>query len=68
MHGREVGVVEAYRLEERPESYEGAFLEEKSNLIDVLAERLGRIVERKKAEEALKSERDFAESLINTTD
>jgi len=67
VHETKTGAVEVYYLQEKPESYEGPFLKEERDLIEALAERLGRITERKKAEETLKSERDFAESVINTT-
>jgi len=41
-----VGVVEVYYLEKRPEAAEGPFLEEERSLVDAIAERLSRIVER----------------------
>ena len=46
------GVVEVCYLEERPEIDEGLFSKEERLLIDAIAERLGRITERKQAEEA----------------
>ena len=51
---KQFGVLEIYYLEERPELYEGPFLREERNLIDVIAEQLGRIIERKREEEALR--------------
>ncbi|GAH03494.1 unnamed protein product, partial [marine sediment metagenome] len=53
-HEAEAGVVEVSYLEERPEIDEGPFLKEERLLIDAVAERLGDITERKRAEEALK--------------
>ena len=53
-HGRRVGTLEVCYLEERPESEEGPFLKEERNLINAIAERLGRIVEYKQAEETIK--------------
>jgi PAS domain S-box-containing protein len=53
-HGQPIGGVEVCYLEERPESDEGPFLEEERSLINAVAERLGRIVERRRAEEALR--------------
>jgi PAS domain S-box-containing protein len=47
------GTVEVAYLEERPERDEGPFLREEGNLIGAVAERLGRIIERKGAEDAL---------------
>ncbi|MDM8556089.1 transporter substrate-binding domain-containing protein [Desulfococcaceae bacterium HSG7] len=43
-----VGVLEVFYIEDRPNSDEGPFLKEERNLIDALAERLGRVIERKK--------------------
>ncbi|MBA4418768.1 MAG: hypothetical protein C0392_12800 [Syntrophus sp. (in: bacteria)] len=53
IHGTEIGVLEIFYLEERPEKDEGPFLKEERSLIKVIAERIGEIIERKKAEEAL---------------
>ncbi len=50
--GEQVGVVEVCYQERRPESAEGPFLEAERHLIDAIAERLGRVVEHKQAEEA----------------
>jgi PAS domain-containing protein len=52
--GSVVGRVEVGYLEERPEESEGPFLKEERLLIDAIAKRLGRIAERKRAEEELK--------------
>ena len=49
--GNESGVIDVFYLEEKPVIDEGPFLKEERTLINALAERLGRIVERKKAEE-----------------
>jgi PAS domain S-box-containing protein len=55
-----VGRIEVGYLEERPEEKEGPFLKEERQLIDGLAERLGRITEHKQAEAALReSEEKF---------
>ena len=48
------GSLEVVHLRERPEREEGPFLKEEANLIDAVAERVGRIVERRRAEEALR--------------
>jgi diguanylate cyclase (GGDEF)-like protein len=45
-----IGILEVGYLEERPVEDEGPFLKEERMLIDAIAERLGRITERKKAE------------------
>lgn len=48
------GAVEVVYLEERPERDEGPFLKREGGLLGAVAERLGRIIERKRAEEALR--------------
>ena len=54
VHGKPVGTVEICYLEERLESDEGPFLKEERWLVDAIAERLGRIAERKRDEEAIR--------------
>ncbi len=54
VHGEKVGVVQVGYLEEKPELDEGPFSKEERSLIDAVAERLARIIERKKAEERLR--------------
>jgi len=49
-----MGKIEVGYLEERPELDDGPFLNEERLLIDAIAERLGHITERKKAEETQK--------------
>jgi PAS domain S-box-containing protein len=66
VYGKPAGVIEVYYLEAKPELYEGPFLAEERRLLDALAEQLGRIAERIEAEQGLRRERDFAESLIET--
>ncbi len=55
VYGKTVGALEVGYLEERPEIDEGPFLKEERDLINTIGERLGRIVERQKAEEALRA-------------
>jgi PAS domain S-box-containing protein len=52
VHGRPSGLVEVCYLEERPECDEGPFLAEERSLLDAIAERLGRVIERLQAEQA----------------
>jgi len=66
VYGNRAGTIEVYYLEEKPRSHEGPFLAEERRLLDALAEQLGRIAERIKAEKEHRRERDFAESLIET--
>ena len=51
--GNKEGSLEVCYLEEMPESYEGPFLAEERDLIDALAERLGRVIERMRGEQQL---------------
>jgi two-component system nitrate/nitrite sensor histidine kinase NarX len=51
IHGQRCGVVQVCYLEAMPESDEGPFLKEERDLINGIAERLGRTVERVRAEE-----------------
>ena len=50
INNEKVGEIQVCYLQERPESYEGPFLKEERQLIDAVAERLGRVTERKQAE------------------
>ena len=49
VYGKQIGLLEVYYLEERPESEEGPFLKEERDLINAIAENLGRIIERMRA-------------------
>ncbi len=60
VNNKKTGLVEVSYLAERPESDEGPFLREERNLINATVARIGRIIERKRAEEALReSEEKF---------
>ena len=61
LHGERIGTVEVFYLEERPEADEGPFLREERSLLDAIAERLGRTLERKRAEEGLQNAHDYLE-------
>jgi PAS domain S-box-containing protein len=54
--GEPIGFLEVFYLGKRPAMDEGPFLKEERNLIDAIASRLGRIIERVKAEEELQQE------------
>lgn len=61
VRGKPVGRVEVAYLEKAPKSNEGPFLQEERNLLDEVAERLGRVIERMRAEEDLRErEKDLA--------
>lgn len=55
VNGKRFGTLEVHYLEARPESDEGPFLKEERDLLHVVAERLGRIIEHKMAESTLQS-------------
>ncbi len=58
VRGAKVGVVEASYLEERPRLDEGPFLKEERLLLDTVAERLGKIIERIQAEQMLQEKNE----------
>jgi signal transduction histidine kinase len=49
-----IGSLDVYYVEERPQCDEGPFLREERNLIDVIARRIGEIIEGKEADDALR--------------
>ena len=53
--GERIGILEVCCLEEKPEIYEGPFLKEEINLINAIAERLGKVIEQKQVEKALQA-------------
>jgi len=66
VHGVTIGNLVVGLLEERPERDEGPFLREERALLEAIAERVGRIIERRWAqEEVLKSEEKFRELMEN---
>ena len=66
VHGIQSGNLVVGYLAERPECGEGPFLQEEIALLNAIAERVGRIIERKWAEDALgKSEEKFRELMEN---
>ncbi len=67
VHGVKAGAVEVCYLEEKPPIGEGPFLIEERHLIDAVAERLGRITERKRAEEALAESKERHETILENT-
>ncbi len=61
VHGQPLGRLEVGYTEERPLRDEGPFLREERWLLEALAERLGRIIERQQAEEELRLNRQTVE-------
>lgn len=64
VHGELSGNLEVYYLEEKPEINEGPFLREERNLINAITRLMGRIVERKQGEEALRASEDKYRSIF----
>lgn len=65
VHGAVIGAIEVGYLDERPEEDEGPFLKEERQLIDALAERVGRITERIQAEQALQASEERFRTLFD---
>ena len=67
VHGKTVGQVEVCYLEERQASDEGSFMIEERHLLNTIAERLGKIIERMKAKGALRESEEKYRSLVDST-
>ena len=57
--------MEIFYLEQRPEEDEGPFLDEERSLLDTIAVRLGKHIQRLRAEEALKASEAEFRGIIN---
>ena len=64
---RKAGSIEVYYTKAMPEEDEGPFLKEERDLIDSMASRLSGIIQRNRADEALKEERWRLESILKGT-
>jgi len=65
--GQSFGKLEVYYLDQRPEMGEGPFLKEERSLINEIAERLGKMIERRQTEIALQeSEKRFRDLVENS--
>ncbi|MBW2061629.1 MAG: PAS domain S-box protein [Deltaproteobacteria bacterium] len=68
LHHEKVGTIEVYYVEEKPESDEGPFLKEERSLINGIAERIGRTIEQKGAEEALRQSEEKFRTILEGID
>lgn len=59
------GALEIFYLEEKPNASEGPFLEEERNLIDELCDRLGKMIEHKRAEKFLRESEEQYRGMFN---
>ena len=64
VHKKQVGVITVFYTEEKPQADEGVFLREERLLLNVIAERLGKIIEQTQAEEALKKSEERFRTLV----
>jgi PAS domain S-box-containing protein len=67
VHGRVAGTVDVCYFEERPQADEGPFLQEERRLLDAIAERLGRVAERKEAGKALQESEEKHRRLFESS-
>jgi PAS domain S-box-containing protein len=65
LHGTKTGFLEVFYSKEKPREDEGPFLKEERSLINVIAERIGEIVERKNAQEALQESESKNRALLD---
>jgi len=62
--GERIGSIDVGYLTERPEAEEGPFLKEERSLINAIAERLGRIVQRFRTEDKIRTSQLLLESVL----
>ena len=61
-----IGSVEVCYVEAQPDEYEGPFLLEERSLLNMIAERLGELIDRKRAEETIRESRKFLQSTLDS--
>ncbi len=66
VYGEPLGVIQVGYLQERPECDEGPFLKEERSLLNVLAERTGRITERIRAQDRLRHQHQFLQTVLDS--
>ena len=67
VYSERVGTLEVCYLEEKLELDEGPFLSEERNLIDAVAERIAKFIEREWAEAEIRKHRNHVEKLIKNS-
>ncbi|MBW1959690.1 MAG: PAS domain S-box protein [Deltaproteobacteria bacterium] len=67
VHGEPSGVLEVYYREEKPEIDGGPFCTEERRLINAIAGRMGKIVERRQAEKLVKASEEKCRTLLEIT-
>ena len=65
-NGKKHGTFQVYYIEEKPEIFEGPFQKEERDLLNIITERLGRIIERKLAENEIKNAKTYSENIISS--
>jgi len=65
--GETAGKIDVFYLEQKPAEDEGLFLIDERKLLNAIAERLGRVVERIQAEKALLDKNKHLANIINTS-
>jgi len=63
--GRVIGTLDVCYLEERPPADEGPFLKEERELVRVIAERLGHVIQRTRAEETLRESEERLNKMVD---
>jgi signal transduction histidine kinase len=63
--GRKIGTLDVCYLKRRPERDEGPFLKEERSLLNAIAERIGEIIERRRAEDALRESEAQNKALVS---
>jgi len=67
VNGKRIGILEICYLEEKPKSNEGPFLKEERSLINAIAEQLGLVTERVRAEKTLRKSEERFRNLTEVT-
>ncbi len=67
LHGQPVGQIRVCYLEKMPEADDGPFLREEAELLNSVAERTGRIIERLRAEQRLQEVQDEMDAIVNAS-